>query len=78
MTNMTILIFNSTLATIQNLCTLSLLSDIHDIMVLQERLGEIPGVATPGNEDVRSGQNDQHVSNDTQQSRQKEAVQGVH
>ncbi|ESW28281.1 hypothetical protein PHAVU_003G273900 [Phaseolus vulgaris] len=45
---------------------------------LKERLGEIPGVATPGNEDVRSGQNDQHVSNDTQQSRQKEAVQGVH
>ncbi|XP_052728005.1 bZIP transcription factor 16 isoform X3 [Vigna angularis] len=45
---------------------------------LKERLGEIPGVATPGNEDVRSGQNDQHVTNDTQQSRQKEAVQGVH
>lgn len=47
-------------------------------MLLQERLGEIPGVATPGNEDVRSGQNDQHVTNDTQQSRQKEAMQGVH
>jgi len=55
-----------------------MLSDIYDIMVLQERLGEIPGVATPGNEDVRSGQNDQHVSNETLQSRQKEAVQGVH
>nr|KYP34609.1 Transcription factor HBP-1a [Cajanus cajan] len=45
---------------------------------LKERLGEIPGVATPGNEDLRSGQNDQHVSKDTQQSGQSEAVQGVH
>ncbi|KAL2334179.1 hypothetical protein Fmac_015392 [Flemingia macrophylla] len=45
---------------------------------LKERLGEIPGVATPGNEDLRSGQNDQHVSNDTQQSGQTDAVQGVH
>ncbi|TKY58497.1 Transcription factor HBP-1a [Spatholobus suberectus] len=45
---------------------------------LKERLGEIPGVTTPGNEDLRSGQNDQHVSNDTQQSSQTEAVQGVH
>ncbi|KAL3006113.1 hypothetical protein AAZX31_08G258600 [Glycine max] len=43
-----------------------------------KRLGDIPGVATPGKEDLRSGQNDQHVSNDTQQSGQTEVVQGVH
>ncbi|KAL5172514.1 bZIP transcription factor 16 [Glycine soja] len=45
---------------------------------LKDRLGEIPGVTTPGKEDLRSGQNDQHVSNDTQQSGQTDVVHGVH
>ncbi|KAG5013623.1 hypothetical protein JHK86_025884 [Glycine max] len=48
---------------------LTMLSD------LQERLGELPP-----NDDHhhRSGRNDQHVGNDTQQSGQTEAVQGGH
>ena len=46
---------------------------IYNIMVLQERLGE-----TPGNEDLRSGRNDQHLNDDTQQTGQTEAMQGVH
>ncbi|KAJ1431085.1 G-box binding protein, multifunctional mosaic region [Sesbania bispinosa] len=41
---------------------------------LKERLGELPG-----NDDLRSGRNDQHVvHNDTQQSGQTETVQGGH
>ncbi|KAJ7943884.1 BZIP transcription factor family protein [Quillaja saponaria] len=38
---------------------------------LKERLGE-----TPGNEDLRSGRNDQRSSNDSQQTQQTELVQG--
>lgn len=41
--------------------------------VLKERLGQIPG-----KEDLRSGQNDQPVCSDTQQSDQTVAVQGIH
>lgn len=40
---------------------------------LKERLGEVPG-----HEDLRSGRNDQHLSSDTQQTRQTELVQGGH
>ena len=40
---------------------------------LQERLGVLPG-----NDDVRSGRNDQPVGDDAQQSGQAEAVQGGH
>ncbi|XP_044503504.1 bZIP transcription factor 16-like [Mangifera indica] len=40
---------------------------------LKERLGEVPE-----QEDVRSGRNDQHLSNDTQQTGQSELVQGGH
>ncbi|XP_031267325.1 bZIP transcription factor 16-like isoform X2 [Pistacia vera] len=40
---------------------------------LKERLGEVPG-----QEDLRSGRNDQHLSNDTQQMGQSELVQSGH
>lgn len=50
---------------------LRILSDIIHIMILQERLGELPE-----NEDLRSGRNDQHVDSETQQSEQTEAVEG--
>lgn len=50
-----------------------MLSDIIYIMFLQERLGELPD-----NKELRSGQNDQHVDSDTQQSEQTEAMQGGH
>ncbi|KAF3951299.1 hypothetical protein CMV_023035 [Castanea mollissima] len=40
---------------------------------LKERLGEVPG-----HEDLRSGRNEQHLSSDTQQTRQTELVQGGH
>ncbi|XP_044466368.1 bZIP transcription factor 16-like [Mangifera indica] len=40
---------------------------------LKERLGEVPG-----QEDLRSGRNDQHLSNDTQQTGQVELAQSGH
>ncbi|XP_040986771.1 bZIP transcription factor 16 [Juglans microcarpa x Juglans regia] len=41
--------------------------------LLKERLGKVPG-----HEDPRSGRKDQHLSSDTQQTRQTEVVQGSH
>jgi hypothetical protein len=42
---------------------------VFKILFLQERLGD---------EDVRSGRNDQQLGSETQQTRQTEAVQGGH
>lgn len=66
-------LFSSTKSFKVSVCLNFLAHLVVKILYLQERLGEVPG-----HEDLRSGRNDQHLSSDTQQTRQTELVQGGH